>query len=98
MLHANHSISRGGQGPQTQKKENDADNYSEQAKSGEQVHVEHIVSWNDENKRLFDGDEERFEQERNRLGGRSPRYFCHQLTFVTIKYERGHCSSFRSML
>jgi uncharacterized protein with ParB-like and HNH nuclease domain len=32
-------------------------------------HVEHILSWNDENKALFDGDEERFEQERNRLGG-----------------------------
>jgi uncharacterized protein with ParB-like and HNH nuclease domain len=37
------------------------------AKTG--FHVEHILSWNDENKRLFDGDEERFEQERNRLGG-----------------------------
>lgn len=32
-------------------------------------HVEHILSWNDENKALFDNDEERFEQERNRLGG-----------------------------
>lgn len=32
-------------------------------------HVEHILSWNDENKALFDFDEERFEQERNRLGG-----------------------------
>jgi hypothetical protein len=32
-------------------------------------HVEHILSWNAENKALFDGDEERFEQERNRLGG-----------------------------
>jgi hypothetical protein len=32
-------------------------------------HVEHILSWNDENKALFNGDEERFEQERNRLGG-----------------------------
>ena len=37
------------------------------AKSG--FHVEHILSWNEENKHLFDGDEERFEQERNRLGG-----------------------------
>ena len=37
------------------------------AKTG--FHVEHILSWNDENKKLFDGDEERFEQERNRLGG-----------------------------
>lgn len=37
------------------------------AKTG--FHVEHILSWNDENKELFDGDEERFEQERNRLGG-----------------------------
>lgn len=36
-------------------------------KSG--FHVEHILSWNDENLRLFDGDEDRFEQERNRLGG-----------------------------
>lgn len=36
------------------------------AKTG--FHVEHILSWNDENKELFDGDEERFEQERNRLG------------------------------
>ena len=32
-------------------------------------HVEHILSWNAENKALFDNDEERFEQERNRLGG-----------------------------
>lgn len=31
-------------------------------------HVEHILSRNDENMELFDGDEERFEQERNRLG------------------------------
>jgi hypothetical protein len=37
------------------------------AKTG--FHVEHILSWNDENKALFEGDEERFEQERNRLGG-----------------------------
>lgn len=37
------------------------------AKTG--FHVEHILSWNEENKELFDGDEERFEQERNRLGG-----------------------------
>lgn len=37
------------------------------AKSG--FHVEHILSWNDENRALFDDDEERFEQERNRLGG-----------------------------
>jgi len=37
------------------------------AKTG--FHVEHVLSWNDENKALFDGDEERFEQERNRLGG-----------------------------
>lgn len=32
-------------------------------------HVEHILSWNSENRKLFGGDEERFEQERNRLGG-----------------------------
>lgn len=32
-------------------------------------HVEHILSWNDENRALFGNDEERFEQERNRLGG-----------------------------
>lgn len=32
-------------------------------------HVEHILSWNEENLALFDKDEERFEQERNRLGG-----------------------------
>jgi len=31
-------------------------------------HVEHILSRNAENMELFDGDEERFEQERNRLG------------------------------
>lgn len=37
------------------------------AKTG--FHVEHILSWNADNKALFDGDEERFEQERNRLGG-----------------------------
>lgn len=37
------------------------------AKTG--FHIEHILSWNEENKALFDGDEERFEQERNRLGG-----------------------------
>lgn len=32
-------------------------------------HVEHILSWNEENQKLFGGDEELFEQERNRLGG-----------------------------
>jgi hypothetical protein len=32
-------------------------------------HIEHILSRNDENLELFGGDEERFEQERNRLGG-----------------------------
>jgi hypothetical protein len=32
-------------------------------------HVEHILAWNDENLALFDDDEERFEQQRNRLGG-----------------------------
>ena len=32
-------------------------------------HVEHILSRNEENKALFNNDEERFEQERNRLGG-----------------------------
>jgi uncharacterized protein with ParB-like and HNH nuclease domain len=32
-------------------------------------HVEHILSHNDENLVLFDGDEDRFETERNRLGG-----------------------------
>jgi len=32
-------------------------------------HVEHILAMNDENLALFAGDEERFEQERNRLGG-----------------------------
>ncbi|MBZ0168832.1 MAG: DUF1524 domain-containing protein [Kofleriaceae bacterium] len=37
------------------------------AKTG--FHVEHILSSNKENKALFDGDEERFDQERNRLGG-----------------------------
>ncbi len=37
------------------------------AKNG--FHVEHILSWNQENKKLFEEDEERFEQERNRLGG-----------------------------
>jgi len=37
------------------------------AKAG--FHVEHILSWNEENKALFNGEEERFEQERNRLGG-----------------------------
>ena len=37
------------------------------AKTG--FHVEHILSWNDENEALFEGDAERFEQERNRLGG-----------------------------
>lgn len=31
-------------------------------------HVEHILSRNEDNMNLFDGDEERFEQERNRLG------------------------------
>lgn len=31
-------------------------------------HVEHVLSWNEDNRDLFDGDEERFEQERNRLG------------------------------
>lgn len=37
------------------------------AKTG--FHVEHILSRNAENLRLFNGDEERFDQERNRLGG-----------------------------
>ena len=37
------------------------------AKTG--FHVEHILSWNDENRALFSNDEELFEQERNRLGG-----------------------------
>lgn len=37
------------------------------AKTG--FHIEHILSRNPENLGLFDGDEERFEQERNRLGG-----------------------------
>ena len=37
------------------------------AKTG--FHVEHILSWNEENQELFGGDEELFEQERNRLGG-----------------------------
>lgn len=37
------------------------------AKTG--FHVEHILAWNDENRGRFDNDEERFEQERNRLGG-----------------------------
>ena len=32
-------------------------------------HIEHILSYNDENMTLFDDDEERFEAERNRLGG-----------------------------
>src|SRR5205085_4480955 len=32
-------------------------------------HVEHILSQNEENKGLFGGDEELFDQERNRLGG-----------------------------
>ena len=32
-------------------------------------HIEHILAWNEENKALFDGDEERFDQERNRLVG-----------------------------
>jgi uncharacterized protein with ParB-like and HNH nuclease domain len=32
-------------------------------------HIEHILSYNDENKQLFNGDDELFERERNRLGG-----------------------------
>ena len=32
-------------------------------------HVEHILSYNDQNLELFGNDEDRFEQERNRLGG-----------------------------
>ncbi|MCH7536039.1 MAG: HNH endonuclease [Bacteroidetes bacterium] len=32
-------------------------------------HIEHILSYNDENLAMFDNDEEMFEQERNRLGG-----------------------------
>jgi uncharacterized protein with ParB-like and HNH nuclease domain len=32
-------------------------------------HIEHILSMNNENLRLFDNDEEKFESERNRLGG-----------------------------
>jgi uncharacterized protein with ParB-like and HNH nuclease domain len=37
------------------------------AKSG--FHVEHILAMNEENRAKFDNDEDRFEQERNRLGG-----------------------------
>lgn len=37
------------------------------AKTG--FHVEHILSRNPENLEIFSGDEEKFEQERNRLGG-----------------------------
>ena len=37
------------------------------AKSG--FHVEHILAWNEDNLALFANDEERFNQERNRLGG-----------------------------
>lgn len=37
------------------------------AKTG--FHVEHILSHNDENRKLFGDDEERFDSERNRLGG-----------------------------
>ena len=37
------------------------------AKTG--FHIEHILSRNAQNLALFDGDEERFDQERNRLGG-----------------------------
>ena len=36
------------------------------AKTG--FHIEHILAYNNENVELFNGDEERFEQERNRLG------------------------------
>jgi uncharacterized protein with ParB-like and HNH nuclease domain len=32
-------------------------------------HIEHILAYNDENIVLFEGDEERFDMERNRLGG-----------------------------
>jgi len=32
-------------------------------------HIEHILSYNDDNLALFDNDEDRFDQERNRLGG-----------------------------
>lgn len=32
-------------------------------------HVEHILSHNDDNLKLFNGDSDLFEQERNRLGG-----------------------------
>jgi hypothetical protein len=37
------------------------------AKNG--FHIEHILAYNEGNIALFEGDEERFEQERNRLGG-----------------------------
>ena len=37
------------------------------AKTG--FHIEHILAHNEENMALFDGDEERFSVERNRLGG-----------------------------
>jgi len=32
-------------------------------------HIEHILTYNDENLQLFDNDEEKFKSERNRLGG-----------------------------
>ena len=37
--------------------------------ASEGFHIEHILSDNDENRALFDDDENLFEQERNRLGG-----------------------------
>jgi hypothetical protein len=40
---------------------------SKGAKTG--FHVEHILARNETNYGLFDGDKDRFEQERNRLGG-----------------------------
>jgi hypothetical protein len=40
---------------------------SSSAKTG--FHVEHILAHNNTNLQLFDGDEEKFESERNRLGG-----------------------------
>lgn len=37
------------------------------AKTG--FHVEHILAWNDDNLAIYENDQERFDQERNRLGG-----------------------------
>lgn len=58
---------RGGNEAEDEARAEGVGDFTRRAKTG--FHVEHILSRNAENLALFDGDEERFDNERNRLGG-----------------------------